>query len=78
MIVNLNIGSLKPSWIYADSLVKYYSGSKQLIANLTGYYGPIANATMDVTIANKTYKCITDKDGFIAFDLNQSSSNNFI
>ncbi len=71
--VDLNIGPLKPTWIYADSLVKYYSGSKQLIANLTGYYGPIANATMNVAIANKTYKCITDKDGFIAFDLNQSS-----
>lgn len=73
VIVDLNIGPLKPSWIYADSLVKYYSGSKELIANLTGYYGPIANATMGVTIANKTYKCVTDNDGFIAFDLNQSS-----
>lgn len=71
--VDLNIGPLKPTWIYADSLAKYYSGSKQLIANLTGYYGPIANATMNVIIANQTYKCITDKDGFITFDLTQSS-----
>lgn len=62
--------------LFANPLVKYYSGSERLMVYLTDWdYYPISNAALYFYINGVEYKRITDGEGLASMAINLNSGN---